>query len=237
MKSRIVIAFFALVVSAVVALVEFDQQSRLSPSYAVLVPDAFSGNAARERSKLALQIGSADIAVAEARTQVSLRPMPAESLTILALASLQSGDQETARKALESASRRGWREPISQLASARGAFEQGAYEIASQRVVALLSTGNLRDSALALLAQLVALPEGREAMASRMASFGRWQGNTLTQAADFANPDDWAATVSLAIAKGAELPCEQLRRLGEKYSREGHDAAANVIGRARDEAC
>lgn len=237
MKIKAIPAVLALVLAALVTFVQIDQQSRLTPQYAPLVPDVFSGNAARERSKLALQLGASEVALAEARTQVSLRPMPAESLTILALASLQAGDPETGAKALEAASRRGWREPVSQLASGRGALEQGAYEIASQRAVALLSTGNLTDAALGMVAELVALPEGREAMATRMASFGRWQGNTLTQAADFADPEDWAATITLAVGKGADLPCDQLQRLGARYSRDGLAKPAKAIEDARAEAC
>lgn len=229
MIGRTLIALLALGTASVVALAELDQQSRLSPTLAPIVPASFSGNAARERSKLALQLGEADLAVAEARQQLSLRPMPAESLTILALAALQAGDEGTGSRALEAASRRGWREPISQLASAQGAFEQGQYEIASQRIVALLSTGSLPEPTVALLARLVAVPEGQEAMATRMASFGRWQGNTLSQAAAVADPDDWAATIARALAKGADLPCERVARLRSTYERQGHVAAAATI--------
>ncbi len=193
------------------------------------MPDAFSGSAARERSKIALQVAQPDLAVDEARAQISLRPIPAESLTILALAALQAGDGETGRLALEAASRRGWREPISQLASGQGAFEQGEYEIASQRVVALLSTGNLTDPALGLLAGIVVVPEGREAMATRLASAGRWQTNTLGLAAGVAEPGDWAATIALGLEKGAELPCSALERLAMRYERDGHPEAASTL--------
>ncbi len=178
---------------------------------------------------MALQAGQPEIAVAQARQQIELRPMPAESLTVLALASLQGGDTETARAALEASSRRGWREPISQLASGQGALEQQQYEIASQRVVALLSTDNLTESALALLGGLVTVPEGRQAMANRMASFGRWQDKTLVPASGVAAPDDWVATIVLAVDQGADLSCSRMERLASRYERIGEVAAAEKI--------
>ncbi|RIV82128.1 hypothetical protein D2V07_18280 [Aurantiacibacter zhengii] len=178
-----------------------------------------------------------EVAVEEAQTQVGLRPMPAESLTVLALASLQAGDAETARKGLEAASQRGWREPISQLASAQSALEQGAYPVASQRIVALLSTGNLREPALGMLAELITIPRGREIMAARIAGPGRWQVSTITQAQKFVDPNDWAATLALASRKGATLPCAPLQLLQTRTEREGEAESAEVLTFVVERSC
>ena len=237
MKARVLFILIAIALAAVVALAQIDRQSRLSPGYAAMVPAAFSASAARARSKLFLQLGDTQSALAEARNQILLRPMPAESLTILALSTLQSGDAETGRLALEAASRRGWREPIAQLASGQGAFAQGAYDIASQRVVALLSTGNLAGEALALNRQIVALPEGREATARSMARFARWDANALILASDVAEPRDWAATIAMALENGADLSCSNLQRLVTKYRRTGDDDAALTIETASADRC
>ena len=229
MKTTLVAGLVLLPLAALVTVVQLDQQSRVSPTYAAAVPPAFSGSAARERSKMALEAGRPEIAVAQARQQIELRPMPAESLTILALTSLQNGDTEIARAALEAASRRGWREPISQLASAQGALEQQQYEIASQRIVALLSTENLTESALALLGELVTVPEGRQAMANRLASFGRWQDKTLVSASGVAAPDDWVATIVLAVDQGADLSCNRMGQLASRYEGMDEGAAAEKL--------
>lgn len=227
MIARLLIALLAVGLALVVTFAELDQQSRQSPALATVIPAPFSGNAARERAKLAMQLGQADLAIDEAREQLSMRPMPAESLTILALAALQSGDQDTARSALEAASRRGWREPISQLASGQAALDQGQYTVASQRAVALLSTGNLTDQAVAILARLLELPEGREAVADRLASFGRWQYNALLAVYPAADAGHWAETIALAQDRGAELDCDRLERLANAYRMDGlHEDAA-----------
>ncbi len=229
MSARLIVSALAIGLAVLATLAQLDQQARLTPAYAGLVPDDFSGNAARERSKLALAMGEPERSLAEARQQAALRPIPAESLTILALAALAAEDAVTGRKALEAASRRGWREPISQLASAQSAMDQGQLAVASQRIVALLSTQNLAEPARALLAQLVASPEGREQMAIRMSNFGRWQKATITSAAGVADPEDWAETVALALEKGADLPCSEVQRLSERYERTGASAAAAIL--------
>jgi len=206
------------------ALTQIDRQSRFTLYYGSLLADAFSGNAARERSKMALVTGQADVALAEAQTQVALRPRPAESLTVLALAAVAAGDETIAREALGAASRRGWREPVSQLASAQAAFEQGEYAIASQRIVALLSTGNLRGPALDLLSQLLDHPEGREQFADRLAAFGRWQENSLMAVYGATDPANGAETLALAQERGAQLDCNRLAMLADAYRRHGLDA-------------
>lgn len=223
MIGRLIVAAMCLVLAVVAIFAQLDQQSRLAPHYALMIPDAFSGNAARERSKMALVTGQADVALAEAQTQVALRPMPAESLTVLALAAVAAGEESVAREALGAASRRGWREPVSQLASAQAAVEQGEYAIASQRIVALLSTGNLREPALDLLSQLLEHPEGREQFADRLAAFGRWQANALSPIYGATDPAAWAQTLALAQDRGAQLNCSQLARLAEAYRRDGLD--------------
>lgn len=226
MKGRLLFGLVALALAALATLAQLDQQSRLTPGYAMFVPQTFSGNAARERSKLALQLGQPGVALGEAREQIALRPMPAESLTVLALAALDAGDADTAREALGAASRRGWREPIAQLASGEAALQQGEYAIASQRIAALFATGNLRDTAMSLLARLLETPEGREAFAERLAAFGRWQNNVILAAAGALDAEQWSDTLARAQAKGAELDCNRLRQLAERYGREGKDAAA-----------
>ncbi len=211
---------------------QLDQQSRISPAYAGFVPELFSGNAARERSKLALQTGDGQRSVQEARTQVSLRPMPAESLSVLALAALTTGDGTMASEALGAASQRGWREPISQLASGQAALQQGEFAIVAQRVSALLATGELREPAMALLAELLEQPDGRTAFANQIASTGYWQSNALVPISRVVDKGHWAQTLALAQDSGAELDCRRLQALANVYRNDGRAADVALFWRA-----
>ena len=228
----IVRAFFILTILAVgivATLAQMDQSSRLSPAYARFVPEAFSGNAARERSKLALQLGDSERAAKEARAQVLLRPMPAESLSVLALSALAAGDIDMASEALGAASQRGWRDPVSQLASGQSALQQGEYAIVAQRISALLATGELREPAMALLIELLKQPDGRAAFAEQLASPGYWQANSLLSIYRVVDKGQWAQTLALAQEKGAELECGRFKALAQAYENDGRGAEAALF--------
>ncbi|MFB0612110.1 hypothetical protein [Aurantiacibacter poecillastricola] len=226
---RVVIIGFAAIVAVLAVFVQLDRQSIMSPELAPLVPAPFAANASAIRSVAALRAGDSAEGLEQARQLVRLRPLPAGSLTTYSIAAAAAGQEDSALAALTAASRRGWREPLSQLASGSAALEQGQHGIAAQRVVALLASEKLRDQALELLSELVGTSEGRAQFAERMSQFGRWQTNALLPAADVVDPDDWAVTVALALEKGADLDCERVKRLEQKYLREGQEAAARIL--------
>lgn len=221
MIARSLLWVFVLLLAGVATVAQLDHQSRISPGLAFAIPQGLGGSAARERSKINLQAGNTDAALADAEVQLSRRPMPAESLTILALTSLAAGDIDRGRSALSAASRRGWREPISQLASGQSALSQAEFRIAAQRVTALLSSGQLTDQALALLGDLVETPAGQEAFAERLAAYGRWQDNALVPAFEASDPAAWARTMALAQKLDAQFGCDRLRALAAQYRRSG----------------
>lgn len=216
--------------AAVAVLVQLDQQSRSDAVFAPAVPEPVSANASRVNSRALLLAGDAEGALSQARTHLHLRPLPAESLTTLALAAAANEDEATLIAALEAASTRGWREPVAQMASGQSALETGEYDIAAQRIIALLSTNELREQAYFLLGQLIESPEGREAFAGRLGTFGRWQAGLLRPGAlESLDLQNWAQTIAMAQAKGAQLPCDRLAILAENYERAGEVEAANLF--------
>lgn len=201
-------------------LAQLDRSSRFHPQLASLVPQALSGFAAEQRTRAAIAAEQGSIAVAEARGLIAHRPLPAEHLTLLSLAATLEDDRGLALAAMEASTTRGWREPIAQFASARAALDSGQVDIAAQRITALLSTGALPEQASTLLAELIATPEGRSAMAIRYAATGRWQANSLTSALPAADPADAALLVREALEAGAGLPCDRLAILAAAYQSE-----------------
>ena len=196
-----------LVLLAVVAsAVQLDQQSGRDPALAPMVPEFVSGQAARARAGAAMRSGDGSTALAEARRQLALRPMPAEGLTLLALAAVSANDEDLALEALGAAGKRGWREPIAQLASGEAALQQGEHAIAAQRAVALLATGNLTDPARNLIARLLTTPDGRAAFARQLANGGHWRANALASLGGAVAPDDWQDTLHRARDLGADVP-------------------------------
>ncbi len=224
------LVIIALVIAGTIAtLAQLDQQTRISPGYSALVPAISSGNAARERSKIALRLGNREQALKDAQTQIRFRPMPAESLSTLALAALETGNAEMASAALGAASQRGWREPVSQLASGQAALRQGENAVAAQRISALLATGKLTDPAIALLNELLTQPDGRAAFARQVASRGYWQSNSLLPIYRTVDKRQWAQTLALALENGAELDCRALSALTQAYQKDGRGEEAELF--------
>ena len=208
-------------VAVVAVFAQLDRASRLDPALAASVPAPFRGFATQVLARQAIAGGDGGAAVAEARALVATRPIPAEHLVTLFSASLLAGDQSRALEALEAAAGRGWREPLSQLASGRAALEQGQVDIASRRAVALLATGHLPDASRALVADLLATPAGREALGERLLERGYWHRGLLAQAGEAKGE-----LLAIATKKAAALPCDQLREIGNAASRDDPDIAA-----------
>ena len=211
------IAWLALLaaIALVAVFAQLDRASRFDASLAGYVPPAFSGFAAEQRALGALRSGDPAEAKAAARFLVARRPVPAEHLSLLAFAQAMDGDTRASADTLRAASLRGWREPLAQRAGAEAALIEGQADIASQRIVALLSTGLMREQALDLTARLLASEDGRQAFARRLAAKGRWQANALVPIAGAAEPADLADTLRRAERLNAALDCQALARLAQ----------------------
>lgn len=218
---------FLAVLAVVATFAQLDRSSRFAPQLAVLVPPAFSGFAAEQRTRAHVEAREGDAALAEARALVAKRPLPAEHLALLSFAATLEDDEPLALAAMEASAVRGWRAPVAQFASARAALSSRAYDIAAQRISALLATGEMSEQARQLLAELITTPEGRSAMAQRYVARGHWQANSLPSAFAEAAPRDTALLLAEALEAGAPLPCARLRLVADRFA--GED---NAIDRA-----
>lgn len=223
MITRIAILAALLATGGAISFAQIDRTSREEPSLSLLVPSIFSAEASRTRAYAAVQAGLGEQAMTEARTQLRLRPMPAESLSLMFVAASSHGETEIALAALNAASRRGWREPLSQLASGQSALRRGNHDIAAQRIVALLSTGRLSEQAMALLDELLQTTAGREAFAKRLIEHGLWQNGLLVSAPEALEPRTWLATLEKAEETGFAPNCDLLIEAQRRYAVKGLD--------------
>lgn len=222
--------WFALAVVAIVAsFAQIDRSSRFNLHLASLVPAAFSGFAAEQRTRQAIAAQQPQLALAEAEALVAARPLPAEHLELLAIAAAMNDRPGQSIAAIEAASLRGWRAPIIQQAAAQAALAQGQHDSAAQRITALLATGSAREAASELAARLIASPEGQAALARRFAAPGHWQTNAIQQLPSAAPAPDFASMMALASEQGASFDCGRLSRIIERYEREGQTASATRL--------
>ena len=215
---------------AVVTLfAQLDRSTRFSPMLTRLVPEAFAGFAAEREAQRAVLAQQPDAALAATRKLIARRPLPSEHLTLLAQAQVQTGAQEAAIASLEAATKRGWRDPLAQLAAVQAALVDGQHEAAALRLQALFATGALPDQAQAALAALLETEGGREAFAERLTTQARWPNNLINIAGLTIAPEHLAPTLALARDKGAQLNCYGLENIAKRYRDQGLSREAALV--------
>ena len=205
----------------VASLAQLDRAARSQPALAALVPAPFRGFAAERLTERAIIAKDAQTALGEARRLVRARPLPAEHMRLLSQAAALGGDTELALAAMGAATSRGWRDPVAQVAAGQSALLQGEFDAAAQRIGALFAVGMLPEQRDALLAALLAQPDGRAAFARQLVTPSRWRENAISMATQLVPPDRLAPTLAMAQAEGAALPCDRLAAIAASYTASG----------------
>ena len=212
MIGRVIFYAVMVMLAIVVAASQLDRQAQLDPRYLAAVPTPFRATSQRIAVELLLAGGEETASLDEARKLVRWRPMPAHHLVLFAMSAQMDGGEELALPMLEESARRGWREPITQIAVARAALLSQDYPSAAQRVAALVATGSAPDATNALLGELIASPAGREALVGMMEQPGYWQHGLMRRVLAAGRPADGLAMLARAAEAGHEPDCRQLER-------------------------
>ena len=173
-RSRLFIISGILAVAAVAVGSGLDRISALEPVVAGLVPAPFAAAAHRAQAAQALRASDTRRAIAEARQAVAVDPIDPGSTAMLGAAYLKAGNQSQADRAFRMAARFGWRDPLTQLYWMDRALQSGEMNLAALRLDAVLRQNPhfpIRDM---LLARFEASPEGRAALAPRLALGPGW---------------------------------------------------------------
>ncbi|WP_054105969.1 hypothetical protein [Novosphingobium sp. AAP83] len=211
---------------------QLDRQARRTPMLAPVVPQMFRSFS---QARLVLStVRSADPAEAlkAAQLLVQRRPIPAEHLSLLAIATVRNGDNEKAFLLLQKAAQRGWRDSVAQQTMLEIATKAGDLPEATRRLAALWGMGESQMPLAAATAKLMASADGRKAMAATMANNGRWMDAFLAQSGAV-QPEHLAETLALAARQGARFECSTLQRIESVYTRRKLDAEAGLIAEAR----
>lgn len=216
------IAAIALVTSAL----QLDKQAEANPALAPLVPPPLRNFA---QTRIAVQAAVGDdpaLALAEARTLVTRRPIPAEYLTLLAIAQAKAGQVEASGLTIQIAGQRGWRDPIAQEAVLRLALAAGDKPEAARRYAALFLRRATPDELLVELAAQVFASgeEGHQTFAAIVTGGDRWHEMFLQRGAQVLPPTDFAIITAMSIFDGAQFDCAALGQTIESLG--GRDAMA-----------
>jgi len=237
MTGRIVWWATLAIIAVVTTALQLDMQSRRTPQLASAVPAPLRSHAQTRIVRSALAGEDATLAVREAERLVQRRPLPAESLILLATAQAKAGQMEAAARTIQIAGQRGWREPVAQEAVLRLALAAGDKPEAARRYAALFLNGQTPDALLEELGRLV-LDEpggpGQQTVTAIVVGGERWHAAFLRRGAQVMPPKAFSAITVASQEKGARFDCAMLDQAVLAVTRRDADAGAQLQQAAAD---
>lgn len=159
-----------------------DRASARNPDLARFVPGFLAAEAHRSTAATALQAGDKPLAMAAAARAVASDPIDPRSTALLGASQLAAGQNVKADRSFRIAAKFGWRDPLTQIYFMNAALNAGQPRLAALRIDAVLRQAPnfpVRDM---LLAQFEATPQGRAALAERLALRPAWTQSYLQHA-------------------------------------------------------
>lgn len=203
-----------------------DRQSRRDHEFSASVPEPFRGLAQETIATDALIANDPDRALAEAKTLVRRRPIPAENLFLLAVAQAESGQSVASVSTMELASQRGWRVPQIQMVAIDGALRSNNPQVAAARLLALWSINADPEMLQQATKQVLAAPGGPQAFGATLATSHFMQDTVLRRSLGYTAPAPFVEMVEAARAAGAKFDCSSLRMLAATLTKQRHMAEA-----------
>lgn len=211
---------------------ELDRASRRQPALASFVPVVFR-NFAQESLTLAnVRSAEPDRALSDARLLIARSPLPAEHLTLLAIAQERQGNREASARLVQQAAQRGWRDPIAQQAMFDIALAAGDPVEASHRFAAVWALRDEEAPLLDMRNRLLAARGGKEALAETLTAGGSWTRYFLRNTAADLDPLAVESTI-LALRNGAALECATINQMRTALSKRNREAEAEALGNCR----
>ncbi|WP_349513855.1 hypothetical protein [Erythrobacter sp. NFXS35] len=187
------------------------------------MPQPVRSYAQTQIAALAAGSDSGALAVEEARRLVRRRPVPAEHLTLLAIAQIKAGQAEQAGTTIQIAGQRGWRDPVAQEAVLRLALAAGDKPEAARRYAALFlraATPNelLQEVGPAVLAETGGA--GQRTLVDIISGTDRWNEAFLHRGAQVMTPATFTDIAAATIARGTRFDCavmaQTIKVLGQR---------------------
>ncbi len=210
------------VTGLVTAGVQLDRDARRNAAVADWVPAPFRAFALERIALAESQAGLTDKALRDAAKLVVRRPIPAEHLSILAIAAAKGGEDKLAVDAVLLSAQRGWREQFVQNLIVQLAIQAGNWNVATERLAALWITDMGNPEVYRLTREVLQAPEARDAFGARMADYkDYWPEYFLIMSSNELEPAVYADTIRKAIAAGAQFDCNRLADRARRFVSQG----------------
>lgn len=216
------------VIACIATGAELDRASRRQPSLAAFVPQPFRSFAQENLTMANVRSANPKIALEEAQALVWRSPMPAEHLTLLAIAKERNGERDASARLVQRAAQRGWRDPIAQQAMFDIALAAGAPVEASYRFAALWALKEDQAPLADMEQRLLATPQGQSALADVLVGGGNWTKAYLRSAAARLGENS-AKSIALALRNGGQFDCGAVSQLRPALAKRGFQAEAGML--------
>ncbi|WP_242130246.1 hypothetical protein [Sphingobium sp. Sx8-8] len=211
-----------LAAASVILFAELDRQARYQPDLTGYVPTAFrSFSQATRVERLLKDRADPSAAYLEASRLLLRRPLPAENLSLYALAAARTGKEQQSIQALELAAARGWHDEIAQYAALDAAARAGDWPSASLRLQALLQI-QARAPVLGRAVQdFMADPSGRTALAGLTARSPSFQYQILSLAGAHGSEDTFPLFLDALKPFKGRMDCGAVKNLVTRWLARG----------------
>lgn len=231
------IAWYGLLAIAalVTAGLQLDKQAESTPAVVPFVPEPFRSFAQARIAEEAYREEDMARALAEARKLIARRPVPAEHMSLLAMAQVRAGKIEEGSRSMQLAAQRGWRDVLAQDAMVRIALDLEDKPEAARRYTALLVQDRTPDEWLLELGPRVfgqAQDEARATLVEIIAGSARWGNAFLRRGARVMPPRVFRDVVARSIEQGVGFDCSALAGAVRVLSRRDEAAAAALAAKA-----
>lgn len=219
------------IVALVTASLQIDRESARNPALAPLVPEAMRSFAQVPIAQRSAQVAGQDQSLRDAKLLVQRRPVPAETLRILAMAQFSAGQSDAGIKTIQIAAQRGWRDPLTQSAMLQIAMSAGDEAEAARRFTALMLRPEIGDTELHdVAASLFALPDSAAALTliDILAGTERWQNAFLRRGARVLPAKTFAHITAEAQMQGAVFECPALQAALQGITNRDETAGTNL---------
>lgn len=238
MIARVIWWSALLALAVVTTFLQLDRQSEANPALASLVPVPLRGYAQVPIAGMASEGDDAALALAEARRLVRRRPVPAEHLTLLAVAQTKAGAADQAGLTIQIAAQRGWREPLAQEAVLRLALAAGDKPEAARRYAALFLRAATPDTLLREYGPAV-LDEpdgpGQRTLVDIVSGTDRWNDNFLRRGLQVMPTAAFTDIATATIARGTRYDCGALAQVIKGLRQRDEASAARLASAASAE--
>ncbi|MXO67027.1 hypothetical protein [Altericroceibacterium endophyticum] len=208
---------------------QLDFATRDDPEWGQYVPTTFRNYTYVTQTQQALKEGRSQDAFQHAQDLVSARPIPAESLSALAISADLVARPGLAQQAVWHAAERGWRDRLSQFALLQVAAQGEDWPVAAQRSEALWRRSVPLETLIPWLELQIAVPAARDALMDRLAGAPDYRDFLILRSGNKLSSPAYVTLIQAVGKRKLAVDCAGLGQAANRLRHDGEFSAARQV--------